>query len=130
MCKLRSYRCDGNLLQINYRVYAERTILVNLCQNSKHFNIGWLICLWRQNLANLLLKVLTTDNENERTKLIYGLKNQIAKAGKYVGEEAVQLHGGMGVTEEMSVGHYLKRLLVITNLFGSSDYFLDKYIES
>ena len=45
-------------------------------------------------------------------------------------KEAVQLHGGMGVTEEMSVGHYLKRLLVITNLFGSSDYFLDKYIES
>ena len=79
---------------------------------------------------SFLLKVLATDDENERTKLIYGLKNQIAKAGKYVGEEAVQLHGGMGVTEEMSVGHYLKRLLVITNLFGSSDYFLDKYIES
>ena len=44
-----------------------------------------------------LLKVLATDDENERTKLIYGLKNQVAKAGKYVGEEAVQLHGGMGV---------------------------------
>ena len=66
----------------------------------------------------------------ERRKLVYGLKHQIAKAGKYVGEEAVQLHGGMGVTEEMSVGHYLKRLLVITNIFGSSDYFLDKYIDS
>ena len=79
---------------------------------------------------SFLLKVLATDDENERSKLIYGLKNQVAKAGKYVGEEAVQLHGGMGVTEEMSVGHYLKRLLVITNLFGSADYFLDKYIES
>ena len=77
-----------------------------------------------------LLKVLATDDAAERTKLVYGLKHQIAKAGKYVGEEAVQLHGGMGVTEEMSVGHYLKRLLVITNLFGSSDYFLDKYIDS
>jgi alkylation response protein AidB-like acyl-CoA dehydrogenase len=77
-----------------------------------------------------LLKVLATDDANERAKLVYGLKNQVAKAGKLVGEEAVQLHGGMGVTEEMSVGHYLKRLLVITNLFGSSDYFLNKYIES
>tara|TARA_A100000164_G_scaffold371530_1_gene399354 strand:- start:3247 stop:4242 length:996 start_codon:yes stop_codon:yes gene_type:complete len=79
---------------------------------------------------SFLLKVLATNDENERKKLVYGLKNQVAKAGKYVGEEAVQLHGGMGVTEEMSVGHYLKRLLVITNLFGSSDYFLDKYIDS
>ena len=77
-----------------------------------------------------LLKVLATADAAERSKLVYGLKHQIAKAGKSVGEEAVQLHGGMGVTEEMSVGHYLKRLLVITNLFGSSDYFLDKYIDS
>ena len=79
---------------------------------------------------SFLLKVLATDDAGERSKLVYGLKHQIAKAGKYVGEEAVQLHGGTGVTEEMSVGHYLKRLLVITNLFGSSDYFLSKYIDS
>ena len=79
---------------------------------------------------SFLLKVLATDDVNERTKLIYGLKNQVAKAGKYVGEEAVQLHGGMGVTEEMSVGHYLKRLMVIANIFGSADFYLQKYINS
>ena len=58
-----------------------------------------------------------------------GLKTKWLKQEK-VGEEAVQLHGGMGVTQEMSVGHYLKRLMVISHLFGSSDYFLDKYIDS
>ena len=79
---------------------------------------------------SFLLKVLATDDVNERTKLIYGLKNQVAKAGKYVGEEAVQLHGGMGVTEEMSIGHYLKRLMVIANIFGSADFYLQKYINS
>ena len=79
---------------------------------------------------SFLLKVLATEDASEKTKLIYGLKNQVAKAGKKVGEEAVQLHGGMGVTQEMSVGHYLKRLMVISHLFGSSDYFLDKYIDS
>ena len=47
-----------------------------------------------------------------------------------VGEEAVQLHGGMGVTEEMSIGHYLKRLMVIANIFGSADFYLQKYINS
>ena len=58
------------------------------------------------------------------------MKNQISKSGKLVGEEAVQLHGGMGVTEEMSVGHYLKRLMVIANIFGSADFYLQKYINS
>ena len=65
-----------------------------------------------------------------KTTVAVNLAVELAKAGKKVGEEAVQLHGGMGVTEEMSVGHYLKRLMVISNLFGSSDYFLDKYIDS
>ena len=78
---------------------------------------------------SFLLKVLATDDEAERTKLIYGLKNQVARAGKLVGEEAVQMHGGMGVTEEMSIGHYLKRLMVIAHLFGNADYYLDKYID-
>jgi alkylation response protein AidB-like acyl-CoA dehydrogenase len=76
---------------------------------------------------SFLLKVLATEDKNERTKLIYGLKNQIAKAGKYVGEEAVQLHGGMGVTEEMSIGHYFKRLTTIRTIFGNSDYHLKRY---
>ena len=58
------------------------------------------------------------------------MKNQISKSGKLVGEEAVQLHGGMGVTEEMSVGHYLKSLMVIANIFGSADFYLQKYINS
>ena len=78
---------------------------------------------------SFLIKVLATEDYNERVKLTYGLKNQISKAGKQVGEEAVQLHGGMGVTEEMSIGHYLKRLMVIANIFGSADYYLSKYIE-
>ena len=78
---------------------------------------------------SFLIKVLATEDDNEKVKLTYGLKNQISKAGKQVGEEAVQLHGGMGVTEEMSIGHYLKRLMVIANIFGSADYYLSKYIE-
>jgi hypothetical protein len=47
---------------------------------------------------SFLLKVLATEDKDEKVKLIYGLKNQVARAGKLVGEEAVQLHGGMGVT--------------------------------
>ena len=60
----------------------------------------------------------------------FGLKNQIGKAGEIVGEEAVQMHGGMGCTEEMSIGHYLKRLVAISHLFGKPDYYLKKYRDS
>ena len=79
---------------------------------------------------SFLLKVLATHEEDEKRKLIYGLKNQVAIAGKSVAEEAVQMHGGMGVTEEMSIGHYLKRMMVIVHLFGNDTYYLNKYIES
>ena len=60
-------------------------------------------------------------------KTIHGLKYLIGKAGIFVGENAVQLHGGMGVTEELRIGHFFKRLLVIDSMFGNSDYHLEKF---
>ena len=60
-------------------------------------------------------------------KTIHGLKYLIGKSGIFVGENAVQLHGGMGVTEERRVGHFFKRLLVIDSMFGNSDYHLEKF---
>ena len=56
--------------------------------------------------AKSFLLVLATENKAEKVKLIYGLKTKL-KQGKLV-EEAVQLHVSMGVTQEMSIGHYLK----------------------
>ncbi len=48
-------------------------------------------------------------------------------AVKFVGQQSVQLHGGMGVTDELNVGHYFKRLTTIGTIFGNSDYHLTKY---
>jgi len=45
----------------------------------------------------------------------------------FIGENAVQLHGGMGMTEELAIGHYFKRLLVIDSQFGNADYHLEKF---
>ena len=55
------------------------------------------------------------------------LKVQLSKAGRLVGQEAVQIHGGMGMTDELKVGHYFKRLTAIDTLFGSYDYHLERY---
>jgi alkylation response protein AidB-like acyl-CoA dehydrogenase len=52
------------------------------------------------------------------------LKAQVGRLGRSVGEAAVQTHGGVGTTDELAVGHYLKRLLAIDAMFGDSDYHL------
>ena len=65
------------------------------------------------------------DNDESR-RAISSIKYQIGTAGKKVGQEAVQLHGGMGVTWELDVAHYFKRLTVINTLFGNADFHLDR----
>ena len=59
-------------------------------------------------------------------RAISSIKYQVGTAGKRVGQEAVQIHGGMGVTWELDIAHYFKRLTVIGQLFGNADYHLDR----
>jgi len=58
----------------------------------------------------------------ERAKAAAAAKVQIGKAGRWVGQQAIQLHGGMGMTDELNVGHYAKRLMMIDTQFGHADY--------
>ena len=69
----------------------------------------------------------TIQDPTKAQRTIHALKHLIGKSGIFVGENAVQLHGGMGVTEELRVGHFFKRLLVIDSQFGNADYHLDKF---
>jgi alkylation response protein AidB-like acyl-CoA dehydrogenase len=61
---------------------------------------------------------------------LHALKYQVGVAGKRVGEEAVQIHGGMGVTWELDVAHYLKRLTAINLMFGNADWHLDRLVSA
>ena len=67
------------------------------------------------------------EAENERKKAASAAKVQIGKAGRFIGQQAVQIHGGMGMTDELNVGHYFKRLTVIDKLFGNVDHHLKRY---
>ncbi|MEH6567719.1 MAG: acyl-CoA dehydrogenase [Halioglobus sp.] len=57
------------------------------------------------------------------------LKVKIGEAGKYISQQAVQLHGGIGMTDELIIGHHLKRLMVLAMLYGDEDYYLNRYVE-
>ena len=78
---------------------------------------------------SLLYKaMLECDSKQDtKSKSVSALKYQIGNSGRLVSQEAVQLHGGMGVSDEMLIGHYLKKLVAIDALFGNSDYHLNKY---
>jgi len=60
-------------------------------------------------------------------KAVSGFKVQVGKSGRFVGQQAVQLHGGMGMTEELNIGHYFKRLTMIDTTFGNVDFHLKRY---
>lgn len=67
------------------------------------------------------------QNGHGAARTLSACKHLIGSAGKFIGETAVQLHGGMGVTEELRLGHYFKRQLVIESQFGNADFHLEKF---
>jgi len=67
------------------------------------------------------------ESETERMKAASAAKVQIGKSGRFVGQQAIQLHGGMGMTDELNVGHYFKRLTMIDAQFGNVDYHLKRF---
>ena len=70
---------------------------------------------------------VTSDDAAERAMAVSSAKVQVAKALKFVGENAIQLHGGMGMTEEMAVSHYFKRSSLLRFLYGGEDHHIVRY---
>ena len=75
---------------------------------------------------SLLIKAMleVNNNSDDMFKHVSALKSYIGKAGKISAQDAVQMHGGMGVSEEMMIGHYLKKMISIDALFGNSHHHL------
>ena len=71
-----------------------------------------------------------SDDAAERHRAIAGAKAYIGQASRFVGQQAVQLHGGMGIVDELIVSHYFKRLTMIDLTFGDADYHLGKYSDT
>jgi alkylation response protein AidB-like acyl-CoA dehydrogenase len=67
------------------------------------------------------------ESAEERGKAVSSAKVHIGRANKFLGQNAIQLHGGMGMTDELAIGHYFKRATMIEGLFGSVDHHLKRY---
>lgn len=73
------------------------------------------------------LNLTIADGDPLGSKLASGAKSKVGEAARFVGEQAIQLHGGMGMSDELNVGHYFKRIASINIQFGDPTYHLLRY---
>ncbi|HSC18006.1 MAG TPA: acyl-CoA dehydrogenase family protein, partial [Rhizomicrobium sp.] len=67
------------------------------------------------------------ESDPVRKKAVSAAKAHVGRAGRFVGQQAIQIHGGMGMTDELNVGHYFKRLTMLDTLYGNADHHLKRY---
>jgi pimeloyl-CoA dehydrogenase small subunit len=77
-----------------------------------------------RSMAYYATMMLSEVDARERRKAMAATKVQIGRSARYVGQEAIQLHGGIGMTMEYKAGHYFKRLTMIDMAFGDADHHL------
>ncbi|MFP6728571.1 MAG: acyl-CoA dehydrogenase [Alphaproteobacteria bacterium] len=78
----------------------------------------------------VMVAAMQADGEaNVRARAVSAAKVQIARAGRLIGQEAVQLHGAIAMTDDYQLGHYFKRLTMIGQLFGDSDHHLRRFAQ-
>lgn len=77
-----------------------------------------------ENTKSLLYRAVCAADagDDDAYRSLLALKIMTGRAGRLIGNEAIQMHGGMGVSEELAIGHYVKRLMIINTLFGDADY--------
>ena len=83
-----------------------------------------------RSMATLAAVRADSPDAAERSRCIAAAKAYVLQSARLVGQQAVQLHGGMGVTDELNVGHYFKRLTMIGLTFGDVDYHLGRFSDS
>lgn len=77
----------------------------------------------------LMAAIKWRDQDEEAGRMVSALKAKVGSAGRAVGQQAVQLHGGIGMTDELNIGHFFKRLTIIDALFGNRDFHLNRMMK-
>jgi pimeloyl-CoA dehydrogenase small subunit len=91
----------------------------------QHRAVDMLVALEQaRSMAMFAAMMAGEADADERRNAVAAAKVQIGRSGKFVGQQAIQLHGGIGMTFEYKVGHYFKRMTVIDTLFGDADHHL------
>lgn len=83
-----------------------------------------------QAVSATYLAVVNLEAEPDvRARAVSAAKATVGRAARFIGQQSVQLHGGMGMTEELAIGHYFKRLTALQYEFGTTDFHVTRYAE-
>ena len=80
-----------------------------------------------RSMAILAANVADSEQSDERRRVLAGAKNVIGRAGQFISENGIQMHGGIGMTWEYNFAHYAKRLIAINHQLGDDDFHLERY---
>jgi alkylation response protein AidB-like acyl-CoA dehydrogenase len=72
-------------------------------------------------------KIDSAENAADRARAVSAARIKIADSARHVSQESVQLHGGMGMSEELKVSHTFRRLTALMRRFGDADYHLARF---
>ena len=113
-------------LSVEYlKVRKQFGVLIGSFQVLQHRAVDMLVMIEQaRSMALYASMMVSEDDALERRRAIAAAKVQINRSARFVAQQAVQLHGGIGVTEECHVGHYMRRLSMIEILFGDADHYL------
>jgi pimeloyl-CoA dehydrogenase small subunit len=100
-------------------------VTIGSFQALQHRAVDMLVMVEQARSMALYAAMMSDDSDpQERSRALSAAKVQIGRSARFVGEQAVQLHGGIGITEECHVGHYYRRLTMIELLFGDTPHHL------
>jgi pimeloyl-CoA dehydrogenase small subunit len=113
-------------LTVEYlKVRKQFGVPIGSFQALQHRAVDMLVMIEQARSLSMYATMMAEDADaNARAQAVSAAKAYIGRAGKLVGEQAIQLHGGIGVTEECAIGHYYRRLTMIDILFGDSAHHL------
>jgi alkylation response protein AidB-like acyl-CoA dehydrogenase len=95
----------------------------------QHRMVDMFIALEESTSLTQSLALSLIAGDANRSKLASGVKSKVGSAARFVAEQAVQLHGGMGMSDELNVGHYFKRIAAINVQFGDPTFHLMRYAQ-
>jgi alkylation response protein AidB-like acyl-CoA dehydrogenase len=104
-------------------------VAIGTFQVLQHRMVDMFVALEESTSLTQSLTLSLTTGDPHRSKLASGTKSKVGYAARFVAEQAIQLHGGMGMSDELNVGHYFKRISAINLQFGDPTYHLMRYAQ-
>ncbi len=113
-------------LTVDYlKVRKQFGVAIGQFQVLQHAAVDMFVAIEQaRSIALYATMMADSDDDGARAQAMHAAKAEIGRAGRLVGENAIQLHGGVGMTMEYAVGHYFKRMAMIDTQFGDSDHHL------